>query len=35
VPITDAERARARQLPPIEFVQELIAQTDVHMERGV
>lgn len=34
VPITDAERARARLLPPVEFAQELIARTDVYTERG-
>ncbi|XVQ11641.1 suppressor of fused domain protein [Spirillospora sp. CA-255316] len=33
VPITDAERARSRGLPSIEFAQELIAQTDVYRER--
>ncbi|MFB9834866.1 suppressor of fused domain protein [Actinoallomurus acaciae] len=34
VPITEAERARARLLPPVEFAQELIAQTDVYTGRA-
>jgi Suppressor of fused protein (SUFU) len=33
VPITDAERARARTLPPIEFVQSLMAQVNIFAGR--
>jgi hypothetical protein len=33
VPITEAERAVGRTLPPIEFVQRLIAETDIFAPR--